>query len=350
MADWLTKMMGMVCPATTSEPPAPADPPSLMDEEHGYAYRTVHGVCYPPFAHEGAIDRLRGVDWSREGDIMIATYPKCGTTWMQQMVLLLLAGGDADAVGDPMEAAPWVDREFSIATRKARGDEAAVDAAFSALVHADGAPNFGGRRCFKTHAPYALFPCGGDFRRGKVIVVTRNPKDACASMYKHYLGLPHFRYTGPWAHFFGLFLDGDVGQGSWFDHVLGWRAAAEPLGDRLLFLSFEDMKADVEASVRRIAAFVDVPLDDALLAKVTAASSFDAMKGQHARRVSTGEQRMGSKTHFRSGTSGGWRSNFTVEQSDALDARFRDRMEGTDIVTDFGKGERYVGSTKVSSI
>ena len=133
---------------------------------------------------------------------------------------------------------------------------------------------------------------------------------------------PAFKYTGPWDHFVGLFLDGNVGQGSWFDHVLGWRTAKDDIGDRLLFLSFEDMKADVEAAVRRIAAFIDVPLDDALLAKVTAASSFDAMKTQHAARVESGAQKMGSATHFRSGTSGGWRANFTVDQSEALDAVF----------------------------
>ena len=100
---WLTAAFGMMCPATSpAEPAKPKDPPSLMDPVHGYAYRMVHGVCYPPFASEAAIDRLRAEDWSREGDVMIATYPKCGTTWMQQMVLLLLAKGDC---GDP-EAVP----------------------------------------------------------------------------------------------------------------------------------------------------------------------------------------------------------------------------------------------------
>lgn len=346
---WLNSVFGMMCPATNPEPEKPKDPPSLMDPEHGYAYRMVHGVCYPPFASEAAIDRLMGEDWSREGDVLIATYPKCGTTWMQQMVLLLLAKGDASKVTDPMEQSPWVDREFSIATRQAKGDAAKIDAAFDKLVRGDGDAGFGGRRTFKTHAPYALLPCAGRFSKGKIIVVTRNPKDACASMYKHYLGLPAFKYTGPWDHFVGLFLDGNVGQGSWFDHVLGWRTAKDDIGDRLLFLSFEDMKADVETSVKRIAAFIDVDVDDELLAKVVAASSFDSMKKDHERRKSTGVQRMGSATHFRSGASGGWRANFTVAQSDALDAQFEARMAGTDIVTDFGKGDRFVGTVKAET-
>ena len=42
-------------------------------------------------------------------------------------------------------------------------------------------------------------------------------------------------------------------------------------------------------------------------------------------------------------------ANFTVAQSDALDAQFEARMAGTDIVTDFGKGDRYVGTVKAET-
>ena len=43
----------------------------------------------------------------RDDDIIIATYGKSGTTWMQQIVAQLLFDGDPDiAVG---EMSPWVD-------------------------------------------------------------------------------------------------------------------------------------------------------------------------------------------------------------------------------------------------
>src|SRR5579859_3718637 len=43
----------------------------------------------------------------RDDDIIIATYPKAGTTWMQQIVGQLLFGGDPDLkVG---EISPWLD-------------------------------------------------------------------------------------------------------------------------------------------------------------------------------------------------------------------------------------------------
>ena len=175
--------------------PAAGAPASLgkgkpvMHPEYGYAYSMVHGVVFPPFASEEAIDEMRTVDWSQENDIMIATYPKCGTTWMQQIVLLLLAKGDASKVHDPMVQSPWVDREFSIAHTS--GDAAKKAAAWD-MLNAEPDPAFG-RRVFKTHAPWQLHPCGGDFSKGKFICITRNPKDAALSMHKHYLGLPPFR-------------------------------------------------------------------------------------------------------------------------------------------------------------
>ena len=46
----------------------------------------------------------------RDDDIVISTYAKSGTTWMQQVVLSLIF---EDAEPRPvMEVAPWVDRRF----------------------------------------------------------------------------------------------------------------------------------------------------------------------------------------------------------------------------------------------
>src|ERR687894_519916 len=45
---------------------------------------------------------------SREGDIVISTPPKCGTTWMQRLCALLVF--DTEELDRPMaEISPWLD-------------------------------------------------------------------------------------------------------------------------------------------------------------------------------------------------------------------------------------------------
>lgn len=334
MASWLWSVVTSSSADVDQKKPKKS-PPLTMHADYGYRHRLVHGIVYPPFADEAIIDELQHLDWSRPGDVLVATYPKCGTTWMQQIVLVLLAGGEATKVADPMEQAPWVDRECSL--RRSVPE----------VVEKPASDAFGGRRCFKTHAPYHLLPCADGFSRGKIIVVMRNPKDAAVSMYKHFRGLPAFGYSGPWDHFYDeLFSRGKVGHGDYFDHVLGWRAAASEAAN-VLWLTFEETRADVAATVRRVAAFLEIHVDETIVDNVVRAASFDSMKAAHMARVEAGTQRMGSAQHFRSGTAGGWRSVFTVEQSEHFDALFLDRMRDSDVFTDFGNGLKFRGSARI---
>ena len=97
----------------------------------------------------------------REGDIVISTPPKCGTTWTQRLISLLVFGGP-DLPGPLSLISPWLDL-------KAMPIDDVV-AALDAQQH---------RRFIKTHTPLDGLELDG---RVTYLVVGRDPRDAAVSM------------------------------------------------------------------------------------------------------------------------------------------------------------------------
>ena len=97
------------------------------------------------------------------------------------------------------------------------------------------------------------------------------------SLFHHMNGFKCFEYQGSWDEFFELFLKGIVETNSWFEHVRPWW---EHRNDgNILFLKYEDMKADPAANVRKIAAFIGVDdLTEEQVGMVVSQSSFDSMR------------------------------------------------------------------------
>src|SRR4051794_4463475 len=103
----------------------------------------------------------------RPGDIAIATYPKCGTTWTQRIVdLLVFQSPEPRPV---MEISPWIDR---------RGVEPAeaVMARIEAQEH---------RRFLKAHLPADGLPLHDEVR---YVHVARDGRDACMFFHNHGTG------------------------------------------------------------------------------------------------------------------------------------------------------------------
>jgi hypothetical protein len=194
----------------------------------------------------------------RPSDVLITTAPKCGTTWMQQ-ILSQLRGGDDDGVIS--EAVPWLESP----------DPAGV-AAQLARYEAMADP-----RMFKTHCTPAQTP-GIDVVR--LVMTSRDPRDACVSMFHHKRDMVDTAVHGVPAS-----LDAHVEQwlafGGWYRNVAGWWA--ERHRPNLLWLRYEDLVADLPSAVDRIAGFLDVPMTAEVRARVLERSSFAWMRDHRER-------------------------------------------------------------------
>ena len=114
-----------------------------------------------------AIDSRR---WSqyrpRADDIIITTYPKCGTTWMQRIVgMLVFASPEPRSIHD---ASPWPDARM-------RDPIEVVMARLEAQTH---------RRFIKAHLPLDCLPL---YEGVKYLHVARDGRDTCMSWHNHQL-------------------------------------------------------------------------------------------------------------------------------------------------------------------
>jgi hypothetical protein len=177
----------------------------------------------------------RGLDYKPDPtDVFIVTPPKCGTTWMQQIVHGLRTRGSMD-FDEISRVVPWINMAYDVG----------IDISSPQVAHP---------RAFKTHSTMDEVPKGG-----KYIVVLREPKDALLSHY----------------HFFeGMFFEkGSIsleefarksfipGHDDWKHIIALW----DRRNDKdVLPLCYENMKTDLSGTIERVAAFVGIQLDEEL--------------------------------------------------------------------------------------
>jgi len=116
--------------------------------------------------------------------------------------------------------------------------------------------DFPSPRVLKSHGLASGF-LDGRIRKGRVVFLMRNVLDVGVSYYFHNKDFPNiFDYDGDWEEFFSLFAEGNVANGDYFQHLASWW----PLRDdpNVLFLRYEDMLRAPEATIQRIANFMQV--------------------------------------------------------------------------------------------
>ena len=266
--------------------------PALITGSDGNIYKL------PPFMTQAHIDLLSNEFVIRDNDLFITTYLKAGTTWMQQIVQLLLNGGEQGDV-HLSEAIPWIEGLF-----------AGMYGGTARLFAAD-LP----RRAFHTHLPYRLLPMDS---HAKYIYVARNPKDVAVSYFHFATNFMDISYDGSWDEFFEAYVQGEVYFGSVFDHMREWWQASQQ-ADNILFVTYEEMKRSLANVVAKVANFVGTSYDNDFLAHVVAQSSFMAMAKNPLANGSWLQQRANSPGHLRKGVVGDWQTHFTVTQKALLE-------------------------------
>lgn len=218
--------------------------------------------------------RWEGFDF-REGDIVISTRSKSGTTWMQMICALLIFR--TPRLPKPLgDLSPWLDHCI-----------APIDDVMATLERQSH------RRFIKTHTPLDGVPMDD---RATYIVVGRHPLDAAVSLYHQVDNLDRERLaelTGQpappdgarpdlvaWLH---GWVTSDAAPDEELETLRGfmwhmadaWERRHQP---NVVLVHYADLTADLPAEMSRIAGRLSIDIDEAEIANLAPAAAFGAMR------------------------------------------------------------------------
>jgi aryl sulfotransferase len=257
----------------------------------------------------------------RNGDIVIATAPKCGTTWTQQIASLLVFKSP-----EPREiqnTSPWIDFRLPPVDT--------VMAFLEAQTH---------RRFIKSHLPFDAMPI---YDEVQYIHVARDGRDAFMSWHNHTSNYSPFArenqsaagmadetvarplpatHASPHDHFQVWIEDSpdvrlrdDSPASNFFALERSWWA--ERKRPNVLLVHYNDMKADLGGEMRRIADFLDIEISEDVWEGLIAAASFEFMRENGATllpRAATSWDK-GHERFINKGTNERWRTALTPEDA-----------------------------------
>jgi hypothetical protein len=193
-------------------------------------------------------------------DVFVCSYFKSGTNWTMQIALQIAHRGRAEC-SHIHELVAWPD----VPERARYAVPLADDRPWRV------APT--GLRVIKTHLALGPVPYSPVAR---YVCVVRDPKDMFVSSYHFTRSIALGRTMPSVADWLDVFLSPDCPLGSWAEHLHSYWSVRDRRN--VLFLTYEQMRADLPRAVDEIAALMGVALTTEEREAVIAQSRFEHMK------------------------------------------------------------------------
>jgi aryl sulfotransferase len=268
---------------------------------HGYA-RQVASTPYRYQSPEEDSARWLGFPF-RDGDIVISTRSKTGTTWVQ-MICALLIFGDPALPAPLAQLSPWLDHLIT--------PREEVYAQLAAQRH---------RRFIKTHTPLDGIPLDS---RATYIVTARHPLDMAVSLYhqgdnmdrkrvRQLTGQPEPtgppRPRTPLRDWLLKWIAADDDPRQYPDSLPGvmwhlsdaWARRDQP---NVLLVHYENLRADLDGQMRWLAGRFGLAVPEQAWPALVRAATFEAMRDNADQLVPTAGIFKSNAAFFRRGVSG----------------------------------------------
>lgn len=216
------------------------------------------------------VDRFRNFK-VREDDVWIVGFPKTGTTWIHNIAWQL-----KNNLNFAAPARRSFDEHFDapIIFEDSNGNEKFqkwIDHRDKSFDRYDDMPS---PRIFKTHLPAFLLPKDIFKVKAKIIQIARDPRDCIVSLY-HNARNSVVNYDGTTEIISNMFINNLISFSPFFEHIFSYWQIRH--FDNVLFLTYEQLSADLFAGVQRTSEFLGCSYSETQLIQLTEHVSFKTM-------------------------------------------------------------------------
>ncbi|GMN22112.1 hypothetical protein TIFTF001_043452 [Ficus carica] len=258
---------------------------------------------------------------SYENDIILATMPKSGTTWLKALAFTVvnrdrfpLSNKHPLLTSNPHDLVPFF--EYKLYANNQIPDLTKYNA--------------GGPRVFGTHIPFPSLANTAKKSNCRVVYLCRNPLDTFISSW-HFIGsMSPFTLEEA----FDMCCKGVIGFGPFWDHMLGYWKESKENPENLLFLTYECLKEDTVFHLKRLAKFLGFPFSmeeerSGVVEKIVELCSFQNLKEMEVNKKGKSIKNFENKMLFRKGEVGDWVNYLSPKMAEKMSTIMKEKLCGS---------------------
>lgn len=259
---------------------------------------------------------------AQESDVILATYPKSGTTWLKALTFTIMNRSRFELQNSPLhtttlhQLVPFLEFDLYLNHQ-------------SPTLECFSAP-----RIFATHVPHALLPGSVLNSSCRIVYVCRNPLDQFISEWL-FIARTQDKEPSDLAEAFERACNGIQIFGPIWEHTLGyWKASIEQ-PDKIFFLKYEDLKEDIASCINRLADFLGCPLSEeevtqGVVEEISKLCSFDYIQNLEVTKTGRAYANGVKNSHYlRKGEVGDWKNYLTPSMSERLQKITEEKLAGS---------------------
>ncbi|KAJ3682269.1 hypothetical protein LUZ60_014842 [Juncus effusus] len=298
--------------------------PTASGGSHNQLYRHLDGWYASMPAMVGSMITQKHFT-AHPSDILLATFPKSGTTWLKALLFLTLnrpssLQNNPLTSSNPHELVPFLESQVYINNLIPDLDQLSAP------------------RLFSTHIPYCSLPNSVFTSECKIVYLCRDAKD-------NFISLWHFvnklrekdgKEKVSLEEALEQFCNGVSMFGPYWDHVLGYWNGHKERTQQVLFMKYEEIRQDPVREVKRLAEFCgcgfrEEEKRERVVEKIVTMCGLNNLVNLEVNKSGETELVHGSVENnmfFRRGVVGDWMNHLSSELAHRIDEISKTKFEG----------------------